>query len=199
MIVVVDIAGVRACAVQAEAVGRWAFLEVSIGRRDAAAGSRPIGARAFSSSSECWPHSPPRPASPSRSNFERRRARLASDRTPGRPWRPSTRRHRLPSLRTHGVRRVLTITHVLGSDRHAVGRWTATILRIGATAISSDVIDRDRALVVGEPIRRSAAKGSHRPIHTGNHRGQGAVPGRDHHPEPRPRQPRTKQFVLPRR
>ena len=58
----------------------------------------------------------------------------------------------------------------------------------------SDVIDRDRALVVGEPIRRSAAEGSHRPIHTGDHRRQSAIPARHHHPEPRPRQPRTKQI-----
>ena len=58
----------------------------------------------------------------------------------------------------------------------------------------SDVIDRDRALVVGQPIRRRAAEGSHRPIHTGDHRRQPAIPARHHHPEPRPRQPRTEQI-----
>ena len=80
-----------------------------------------------------------------------------------------TRRHRDP---------------IMGADRDD--------LRM-AHSDPSDVVDRDGALVVGQPIRRSAAEGSHRPIHTGNHRGQGAVPARHHHPEPRPRQPRTEQ------
>ena len=62
-----------------------------------------------------------------------------------------------------------------------------------------DMIDRDRLLVVGQPVRRRPTEGAHRPVQTADHRRQGPVPRRDHDPEPRPRQPRAEQVRRPAR
>jgi hypothetical protein len=63
---------------------------------------------------------------------------------------------------------------------------------------AGDVVDGDRALVVSQPIRSGALpKDAHRPIHTPDQGGQGAVPGRDHYPERDQRQPRAEQIRGP--
>jgi hypothetical protein len=49
---------------------------------------------------------------------------------------------------------------------------------------AGDVLDSDRFLVVGQRIRWCPAQPAQRGVQTGQQRGQGAVPGRDHHPEP---------------
>ncbi len=48
-------------------------------------------------------------------------------------------------------------------------------------------------LVVGQRIHRRPADPAQRGIQAGHQRGQRAIPGGDHHPEPRPGQPRAKQ------
>ena len=60
-----------------------------------------------------------------------------------------------------------------------------------------DVLDGDGLGVVTQQIRRRPAEPPQRGVDAGHQRAEGLVPGRDHHPEPRPGQPRTKQLRTP--
>ena len=77
-------------------------------------------------------------------------------------------------------------------DRHAVVAADRDHLRM-PDRHAGDVVDRDGALVVGQPIRRCTTKGPHGTVDTADHRRQPAIPARNHDPEPRPRQPRAEQ------
>jgi hypothetical protein len=64
---------------------------------------------------------------------------------------------------------------------------------------AGDVLHGHGFLVVGQRIRWCPAQPAQRGVHTRQQRGQGAVPGRDHHPEPGPSQPQTEQQRRPGR
>jgi hypothetical protein len=55
------------------------------------------------------------------------------------------------------------------------------------------MLDRDGLLVVGQRIRRGPTQPPQRGVQAGHQGAQLAVQGRQHHPEPRPRQPRAEQ------
>ena len=59
-----------------------------------------------------------------------------------------------------------------------------------------DVLDRHGLLVVSQHIRRHPTQATERHIQGGEHRRQGLVPDREHHPEPRPGQPSHEQGGL---
>ena len=59
-----------------------------------------------------------------------------------------------------------------------------------------DVVHRDGARVVGQQVGRRAASGPQCLVDAPGQRAQLLVPGRDHHPEPRPGQPRREQLRL---
>ena len=56
------------------------------------------------------------------------------------------------------------------------------------------MLDRHRLGVVGQQIRRRAADHAQRPVQARGQAAQGLVPRRQHHPEPRPRQPAAEQL-----
>jgi hypothetical protein len=61
-----------------------------------------------------------------------------------------------------------------------------------------DVLHGDGLLVIGQRIRRRPSQPTQRRIHTRQQRRQSTIPGRDHHPKPRPGQPQTEQQRRPR-
>ncbi len=63
---------------------------------------------------------------------------------------------------------------------------------------TGDVFDGDGLLVVGQRERRHPTTGPERRVQAREQRAHPAVPGRDHHPEPRPRQPGAEQHRRPR-
>ena len=64
------------------------------------------------------------------------------------------------------------------------------------TGDPGDVLGGDRLLVVGQHVRRCPTEPAQRHIKGGHHRRGGLVPDRQHHPEPRPGQPRHEQRRL---
>jgi hypothetical protein len=83
-----------------------------------------------------------------------------------------------------------------GADGHPVVPADLDDLRV-AHRDPRDMLHRHRLLVVRQRIRRHPTNPPQRRVQTRHNRRHCLVPHRDHHPEPRPRQPRTPQTRAP--
>ena len=61
---------------------------------------------------------------------------------------------------------------------------------------TSHVTVSDSAFIVGQRVRRNTTNETERGVQRGDHRRHRAIPHGQHHPEPRPRQPRHEQHCL---
>jgi hypothetical protein len=99
-----------------------------------------------------------------------------------------------------------TVTHSVMSSSHRTSLRPAACACVRqppqdgtlAARSTSHQCDQTRLLVIGQRIRRCPTQPAQGGVQAGQQGAEPAVPGRQHHPEPRPRQPGAEQQRRPR-